>query len=117
MESRIKLHNPGGSKEQPSMPPGYLQVYGAGWDPPESTEGAGGRGDQATLRHLSAVLANRGDPRGLEDRQCKTHLQEGPEGVSQELQASQPDLGARQDYGAVHLECAHWACDLIALYN
>lgn len=33
-----------------------------------------------------------------------THLQEGPKG-SGELQPCQPDFGAREHYGADHLEC------------
>jgi len=45
----------------------------------------------------------------MEDRQYNTHLQEGPEGGSWELQACQPDLGTGQDYGVIHPECAHWA--------
>ena len=93
------------------MPPGHLQVYRAGWDPPQSAEGAGGGAGQATLHHLSAVLANRGGPKRLEDCQCNTHLQEGPEGGSRELQACQLDLCAREDYVAVHPECAHRACE------
>ena len=32
-------------------------------------------------------------------------------GVSQELQACQPDLDAREDYGVIHPECDHWACE------
>jgi len=40
-----------------------------------------------------------------------THLQEGPEGGSWELQTCQPDLDAGQDYGADHLQCAHRACE------
>jgi len=87
------------------------KVYGTGWDPPESAEGAGGGAGQATLHNLSAVLANRGGPRQLEDRQCNTHLQEGPEGGSREPQACQPDLGAGQDSGVILPECAHWACE------
>ena len=62
---------------------------------------------QATLHHLSAVLAHRGGLRWLEDHQCNTHLQEGAEGGSWELRACQPDLGARQDYAAIHPKCAH----------
>ena len=58
------------------MPPGCLEVSGVGWDPPRSAEGTGRGVGQATLHHLSAVLANRGGPRWLEDRQCNTHLQE-----------------------------------------
>ena len=35
-----------------------------GWmDPPKSAEGMGGVAGQTTLRHLSAVLANRVGPR------------------------------------------------------
>jgi len=60
--------------------------------------------------HVSAVLVNRGGPRHLEACQCDTHLQEGPEGGSRELQDCQPDLSAGEDYGVVHLECAHPAC-------
>jgi len=44
-------------------------------------------------------------PRGLKDHLCNTYLQEGPEGGSWELQACQPDLGARQDYGVIYPEC------------
>jgi len=40
-----------------------LQDYGARWDPPKSAEGTGEGACQATLHHLSAVLANRGGPR------------------------------------------------------
>jgi len=91
------------------MPSGHSQDYGARQDPPESDEGAG-RGDGEDILHnLSAVLANRGGPRWLVDRQCNTHLQEGLEGGSRELQACQPDLGAGEDYGAIHPECAHQA--------
>ena len=36
------------------------QVYGAGWDPPKGTEGAGGSAHQATFHCFSAVLANQG---------------------------------------------------------
>jgi len=42
---------------------------------------------------------------------CNTHLQEGPEGGSRDLQACQPDLGAGEDCGVVHPECAHRACE------
>jgi len=35
-------------------------MTGAGWDPPKSAERTGGGAGQATLHHLSAVLANRG---------------------------------------------------------
>jgi len=28
-----------------------------------------------------------------------------------ELQACLSDLGAKEDYGVIHLECAHWACE------
>jgi len=41
----------------------FVSVYGAGWDPPKSAEGTGRAAGQATLHHLSAVLANRGGPR------------------------------------------------------
>jgi len=47
----------------------------------------------------------------MEDGQCKTHLQAGLEGGLRELQACQPDHGAGQDYGVIHLECTHWACE------
>jgi len=30
---------------------------------------------------------------------------------SWELQACQPDVGAGQDYGVIHLECSHQACE------
>jgi len=93
------------------MPPGHLEVYGARWDPPKSAEGAGRGACQATLHHLSAILANWGGPRWLEACQCDAHLQAGLEGGSQELQAYQPDLGARQDYGVIHPECTHQACE------
>jgi len=93
------------------MRPGCLQVYGARWDPPQSAEGTGGGAGQETLHQLSAVLANRGGPRLVEDHQCNTHLQERPEGGSRELQACQPDLGAREDYGAIRPACAHRACE------
>ena len=38
-------------------------VYEAGWNPPQSAEGTDGGAGQATLHHLSAVLANKGGPR------------------------------------------------------
>jgi len=41
------------------MTPGQLQVYGARRDSPKSAEGTGRGAGQATLHHLSAVLANR----------------------------------------------------------
>ena len=44
------------------MPPGHLQLYAARWDPLNSAEGTGGVAGQASLHHLSAVLANRGGP-------------------------------------------------------
>ena len=37
------------------------------------------------------------------------NVQERLEGGSRELQACQPDLSAREGYGAVHLECHHMA--------
>ena len=40
--------------------------------------------------------------------ECGAPLQEGSEGGSRELQACQPDLGARKGHGADHLEC-HYA--------
>ena len=79
------------------------------WDPPKSAEGTGGLAGQATLHHLSAVLAYRGGPRWLEDRQCNTLLQEGPGEGSWELQACQSDISAREDYGVIYPECAPWA--------
>lgn len=36
---------------------------------------------------------------------CDAHLQEGSEEQLEELQASQPDLGTREDHGAGHPEC------------
>ena len=45
----------------------------------------------------------------MEDLQCNTHLQEGLEGGSRELQTCQPDLSVREDYGAIHPECTHQA--------
>ena len=59
--------------------------------------------------HLSAILVNRGGPRGLEACQCDAHLQERSEGGSGELQACQPDLSTREDYGMVCLESTHMA--------
>ena len=47
----------------------------------------------------------------METCHSNTHLQEGPEGGYWELQACQPDLGAGKDYGAVHPECVHRACE------
>ena len=38
------------------------------------------------------------------------HLQEKPEGGYGELQVSQSDHGAREGYGADHLECHHMTC-------
>ena len=63
-------------------------------NPPKSAEVTGGGAGQTTLHHLSAVLAKREGPRQLEDHQCNTHLQEGPEGGSWEPQACQLNLGA-----------------------
>ena len=40
----------------------------------------------------------------------KGHIR--PLGGSWELQACQPDLGAGEDYGATHPECAHQACEV-----
>jgi len=51
------------------MPPGHLQVYEAGWNPPKSADRTGRGAGQDTLHQLSAVLANRGGPRLLEDSQ------------------------------------------------
>jgi len=45
----------------------------------------------------------------VEDCQYDYHLREGLEGVSLELQACQPDLGAGEDYGGAHPEFAHQA--------
>ena len=49
----------------PATPPRHSQVYGAGWDPPKSTKGAGGGSCQASLHHGPAVLVNKqlGSPR------------------------------------------------------
>jgi len=38
------------------------QFYGAKWNPPKGTEGAGGSVHQATSRRLSAVLADQAGP-------------------------------------------------------
>ena len=65
---------------------------------------------KASQLHPS-LLANTGDPRWLEDSQRNTHLQEGPEGGSQELQACQHDVCAGEDYTVVHLKYAYWACE------
>jgi len=46
-----------------AVSPGHSQVCGARWDRPKSAEGTSGGAGQATLHHLSAVLANRGGPR------------------------------------------------------
>jgi len=46
-----------------------------------------------------------------QDHQCNTHVQEGVEGGSWELQACQPDLSAGEDCGGIHPECAHRACE------
>jgi len=37
------------------VPPRCLQVYGAGWDPPKSSEGTGKGAGQATFHHLSCL--------------------------------------------------------------
>ena len=95
----------------PAMPPGHSQVYGDRWDPPRRAEGTGRGAGQDTLYHLWAVLAKRGGPTWREDCQCNTHLQEGLEGESWELQSCQPYLGVGQDYGVIHPECAHQACE------
>lgn len=60
--------------------------------------------------NLSANLANQRCPSGLEVNKCDAHLQEGPEGASGELQACQPDLGAREGHGTGHLGCCHVVC-------
>lgn len=39
-----------------------------------------------------------------------THLQEGTEKGSGELQVCQLDLNVREDQGADHLQCHHMAC-------
>lgn len=72
----------------------HTQVYGAGWNPPEGTAGAGGRDHQTTFNHLSAVLAHQGGHRQMEAGKCSAHLQKGPEGRSREVQVCQPDLDA-----------------------
>ena len=74
-------------------------------------EAAGGGACQATLHHLSVVLANRGGPRCLEACQWRTLTYETSEGGSGEPQACQPDLCAGEDYGTIHPECAHQACE------
>ena len=48
----------------------------------------------------------------VETCQCDIHLQAGPEGVSWELQACQPDLSAGEDYGEIHPECSQRACEI-----
>lgn len=60
--------------------------------------------------NLSADLASQGGRSGLEINKCNAHLQEGPEGASGELQACQPDLGAREGHGTGHFECCHAVC-------
>jgi len=49
-------------QEEEVMPPACLHVNGAGWDHPKNAEGTGGGAGQATLHHVSAVLANREVP-------------------------------------------------------
>lgn len=48
----------------------HTKVHIARWDSPKSTGGAGGRAEQATLHHLSAVLAQWGGLSWLEGNQC-----------------------------------------------
>ena len=79
------------------------------WDPPRSTEGAGGSAHGAPFNHLSAVLANRGGPSWVAVSECDAHLQEGQEGGSGEVQACQSDLSAGEGCGADQLECHHMA--------
>ena len=85
--------------------------YAQGIQPPDLEDRNGDQNKTPTIQEESAVRANRGGPRRLEAYQCDAHLQEGSEGVSQELQAFQPDLDAGQDYAAVCLECAHCTCE------
>jgi len=85
------------------------RVCGLAASPKFASEGAGGNDCQATFHHLSAVLVNQGSPRLLETCQCDTHLQEGLEGGSRELQACQRDLSIRKSYRADYLQYKHTA--------
>lgn len=58
------------------------------------TDGAGGSTHQSILNHLSAVSwLGRSQ---LTEVKCDAHLQKGPAEGSTELQACQPNLGARE---------------------
>ena len=88
----------------------HTQAYGARWDPPKGTEGAAQRAHQATFHHLSTVLAKLGRYQ-FDWRLAKVMLlyKNGWKEDPGELQACQPDLGAREGYGADHPECHHVA--------
>lgn len=65
------------------------------------------RACQITLHHLSSVLVNCGGSKQLEVSHHDVHVPEGLEGGSGQLQACQPDPGAREGYGTRYLECHH----------
>lgn len=60
---RIKLHD---SSRNRYTPPGPSQVHGARWNPSKGAKEAVRSDCRATFRRLSAFLANRRAPRGLE---------------------------------------------------
>ena len=64
--------------------------------------------DPRSIIYQQSWLTGEG-PSGLEVSKCDTHQQEGLEEGSWELQACQPDLGAREGYGADHLQHHHTA--------
>lgn len=71
-----------------------MQIYGGRWDTPKSAEGVGGSAHQTTFYNLLAVLANREGPSWLDVSEYDSHLPEGQEGRSRELQTYQSDFGA-----------------------
>lgn len=69
-----------------------------------------GNAHQATFHQLPTFWYFNGESlRYLEAGKCDTHLQEGPEGWFRELEACQPNLGAREGHGTGHSECHHMA--------
>lgn len=69
-----------------------------------------GNAHQATFHHLpTSWLMGKVPGTWRLDNVTLIYLQEGPERWFRELEACQPNLGAREGYGAGHSECLHMA--------
>lgn len=88
----------------------HMDCEKARWDTSKGIVGAGEHDCQAAFCLFSAVLVNWGGPKWLETCQHDTHLQEGSEKGSGELQDFESDLGIGEGHGTDHFEWDHTTC-------